>query len=291
MIDSWSPWQIYTDWQPDLNSFKETLDGGQAFCWNSIDEYSYQGVVLNFPLRLRWLENKQVEWSCIPGQNEGAEKLLSTYLGTNKDYRAYYDTLPWRSDSHLKRCIEAYPDLRILGQPDGETLLGFLCSATKQIVQIKEMIQLVRSRFGRPLEDQMNQLPTWADLTTIEESALRACKFGFRAANIHKAAIKIAEEDIDLSALSSQPYEEAKDALCQFPGVGEKVADCTLLFGYHKLEAFPVDTWILKVMNRHYGLDDWSPKQVAHFGRIHFGSYAGLAQQFLFAWERSFGSK
>ena len=82
------------------------------------------------------------------------------------------------------------------------------------------------------------------------------------------------------------PYAAAKERLCELPGVGEKVADCVLLFGAGRLEAFPVDVWILKTMARRYGLEDWRPGQVAQFGRAHFGPGAGLAQQFLFAWER-----
>ena len=73
----------------------------------------------------------------------------------------------------------------------------------------------------------------------------------------------------------------------RLPGVGEKIADCVLLFGADRLEAFPVDTWILRALARRYTLDGWKPAQVAQFGRAHFGPLAGLAQQFLFAWERS----
>ena len=87
------------------------------------------------------------------------------------------------------------------------------------------------------------------------------------------------------------PYPAAKARLLELPGVGEKVADCVLLFGAGKLEAFPVDTWVLKSLARRYGLDDWKPAQVAHFGRTHFGPLAGLAQQYLFAWERKFGGR
>lgn len=290
-LPTWSPWKTYRDWQPDLTSFKETLDGGQAFCWHPLDEHSYEGVVLDIPLRIRWENGDIVSWSCIANQARRAESFLQNYLGDTKTYKNNYDTLPWRSDAHLKRCMEAFPQLRILRQPQGETLLGFLCSATKQIVQIKEMIQLVRDRFGTQLTGNFNQLPTWMELTQVEESALRECKFGFRAANIHKTSLLLKSEDIDLLAFQNLDYRKAKEELCKFPGVGEKVADCVLLFGYHQLEAFPVDTWILKVMTRHYGLEDWSPKQVAHFGRTHFGPYAGLAQQFLFAWERNFGGR
>jgi N-glycosylase/DNA lyase len=76
----------------------------------------------------------------------------------------------------------------------------------------------------------------------------------------------------------------------ELPGVGAKVADCVLLFGAGRLEAFPVDVWILRTLAKRYGLVGWSPDAVAHFGRIHFGPRAGLAQQYLFAWERRFGS-
>ena len=86
------------------------------------------------------------------------------------------------------------------------------------------------------------------------------------------------------------PYAEAKARLLELPGVGEKVADCVLLFGAGKLEAFPVDTWVLKSLARRYGLTGWKPAPVAHFGRTHFGPLAGLAQQYLFAWERRHGA-
>ena len=82
-----------------------------------------------------------------------------------------------------------------------------------------------------------------------------------------------------------------KARLLELPGVGEKVADCVLLFGAGKLEAFPVDTWVLKSLARRYGLTGWKPAQVAHFGRTHFGPLAGLAQQYLFSLERKFGQR
>ena len=87
------------------------------------------------------------------------------------------------------------------------------------------------------------------------------------------------------------PYAAAKARLLELPGVGEKVADCVLLFGAGRLEAFPVDVWVLKSLARRYGLAGWKPAQVAQFGRTHFGPSAGLAQQYLFAWERRQGER
>ena len=183
--------------------------------------------------------------------------------------------------------MERFPSLRILGQPHAETLLGFLCSATKQIVQIKEMLALLRDRFGVSISDLHKSLPTWETLGKIDEFSLRECKFGFRAKNITKTAELLNKAPTFLEGIVLENYTDAKESLCSLPGVGEKIADCVLLFGYQKLEAFPVDTWIIKVMQRHYQLEDWTSKQIAHFGRMHFGRYAGLAQQFLFAWERN----
>ena len=97
--------------------------------------------------------------------------------------------------------------------------------------------------------------------------------------------------NIFLPLVGRLPYGEARMKLCQLPGVGEKIADCVLLFGFNRLEAFPVDTWILKAMRRHYKVGNASPRQAARFGRTHFGESAGLAQQFLFAWERNHSGK
>jgi len=131
-----------------------------------------------------------------------------------------------------------------------------------------------------------HRLPTWPELAAIPEADLRACLLGFRARYIHQTARFLAANPGWLEETETLPYPEAKARLCSLAGVGEKVADCVLLFGAGRLEAFPVDVWILKAMAARYGLQDWRPAQVAHFGRRHFGPLAGLAQQYLFAYER-----
>ena len=199
------------------------------------------------------------------------------------------DTLPWRSDPHLAACLAAFPGLRILRQPFGETLLGFLCSATKQIVQIKQMLALLAERHGAEIAPGFHRLPTWPELAALPETELRACQLGFRARYIAETARIVAAQPGWLAETEALPYPAAKARLCALPGVGEKVADCVLLFGAGRLEAFPVDTWILKTMARRYGLDGWKPAHVAQFGRAHFGPLAGLAQQYLFGWERQQG--
>ena len=278
---SWTP----LDHSPRLTAatLAELVDGGQAFRWQHQPDGTWRGIWNNHVVHLRLTSDGALEWSSLSAHTGPA---LATYL-FGHDTATAIDALPWRSDPHLARCLAAFPGLTILRQPFGETLLGFLCSATKQIVQIKQMITLLAERHGAIITPGINRLPRWTELAAIPETELRACLLGFRARYIHQTAQFIAANPGWLEETEAAPYAEAKTRLMSLPGVGEKVADCVLLFGAGKLEAFPVDTWIIKAMARRYGLDGWTPAQIAHFGRTHFGTHAGLAQQYLFAYERA----
>lgn len=289
---SWSEWQPLAGLPPlSADVLRETIDGGQAFRWNAQADGSWLGQWRDHIVALKRADDGRVLWSAPAARATSTPAALARYFGADRDFAALTDTLPWRSDLHLARCLAAYPGLRILRQPFGETLLGFLCSATKQIVQIKQMVALLAERHGRPLAGcpQSRALPTWTELAAIPESELRACLLGFRARYIAETARFLAAHPGWLEETEAAPYALAKERLCKLPGVGEKVADCVLLFGAGRLEAFPVDTWILKALARRYGLDGWKPAQVAQFGRAHFGELAGFAQQFIFAWERAQG--
>jgi N-glycosylase/DNA lyase len=290
---SWSPWHRV----PGLPSvtpavLAETLNGGQAFRWHEIEPGVWEGVWSDNVARLRLGDEGQIEWSAPEAIAHRVGPSVSHYLGGDTDFTVATDAVPWRSDAHLAKCIAAFPGLRILRQPFGETLLGFLCSATKQIVQIKQMVALLATRHGRRIEGTtFYQLPTWEELAGTPEIALRQCLLGFRARYISETARYLAERRDWLQETAALPYPAAKTRLCELPGVGEKVADCVLLFGAGRLEAFPVDVWILKTLAKRYELHGWKPAQLTQFGRAHFGPYAGLAQQFLFAWERRFGGR
>lgn len=329
ILPEWSGWQPLAGWQPTPATLAETLDGGQSFRWASVSQPQrrlrdwprvrsseqqgtptpvadgdignplvWTGTWSDCVVQLR-LNDAALEWRAPAALQTTVASALPRYLALDTDWDTLTDSLPWRSDAHLAQCIAAFPGLRLLRQPFGETLLGFLCSATKQIVQIKQMVALLAGRHGAPIcrvafgdaALQSNRLPTWPELATIPERDLRACLLGFRARYIAETARSLAARPGWLEETGALPYLAAKARLMELPGVGEKVADCVLLFGAAKLEAFPVDTWVLKSLARRYGLAGWKPAQVAHFGRTHFGPLAGLAQQYLFAWERKFGGR
>jgi N-glycosylase/DNA lyase len=157
------------------------------------------------------------------------------------------------------------------------------------------MLALVAERHGAPLlpspisplPSPVCRLPTWPELAAVPEADFRSCLLGFRAKFISQTARFLAAHPGWLEETETLPYADAKVRLCSLPGVGEKIADCVLLFGAGRLEAFPVDTWILQTLARRYGLAGWRPAPLAQFGRAHFGPLAGLAQQYLFAYERA----
>ncbi|ACB75263.1 DNA-3-methyladenine glycosylase family protein [Opitutus terrae] len=311
----WSEWQRL----PSAETFSprvlaEILDGGQAFRWQRTSDVTWLGQFGDGVVRIALTAEGQLAWSSPSSLTAHVGPALVAYLDLARDSRTLADTLPWRSDAHLARCLETFPGLRILRQPFGETLLGFLCSATKQIVQIKQMVALLADRHGAPVlpttadrsslanraaalgdpstlnpqpSTPFHRLPTWPELAAVSEAELRACLLGFRARYIHQTAQFLAAHPGWLAETEALPYAAAKDRLCSLPGVGEKVADCVLLFGAGRLEAFPVDVWIIKTMAARYGLQGWKPAQIAQFGRVHFGPLAGLAQQYLFAYERA----
>lgn len=279
-----------------LRVWQELLDGGQAFRWNKLTSDSnttlWQGIWAHNAVRICIGEGHPATVSYLIKEAQhlaSARSALLNYLAHERAWLHICNHLPFRSDAVLANAMESFPGLRILRQPFGEALLGFLCSSTKQILQIKQICEQLAQRFGTPIGNGIFAMPEWSRLATVSEMALRECGLGYRARYIAGTAAVLKEYPSWLSEVEAMPYTQAKERLLQLPGVGEKIADCVLLFGCGRLEAFPVDTWILKIMSNAYQLDGWTPAQVAHFGRVHFGPCAGLAQQFLFAHARSIG--
>lgn len=270
----------------DRQSFYETFDGGQSFAWVRSDSF-IEGTVLEHSFRLKLNQNKIVFSIPRSSKPEKAQAVLANYLATDSDFEAMRARFPWRSDPILSQAINAFPHLRILRQPLSETLLGFLCSSSKQITQIKEILSLSAKKYGQAISSNQYALPTWEQLARISETNLRQLKLGYRARYISQTAQFIQAHPEWLEQLTKLDTAQAKNELTRLPGVGEKIADCVALFALSKMDAFPIDTWIEKILTRAYGLHGYSKAQLAQFSQIHFGPDAGYAQQFLFAAARA----
>lgn len=289
-----TPRAQWSDWAPlglthhfDAASLAETLEGGQAFRWRRQNEAdAWLGIFAEHVVQLRLSSGGALHFRAVTDATR-AREALHRYLAMAPQLDAALARLPLASDTVLARAVAACPGLILLRQPFAETLLGFILSSTKRIPQIRQLCETLAERFGPALAPGIHGLPTWDTLATVGELALRRCALGFRAGYVHETAQFLAANPGWLAQVEGLPYPEAKAALVTLPGVGEKVADCVLLFGAGRLEAFPVDVWILKTLAANYGLAGWQPAQLAQFGRVHFGPLAGLAQQYLFAHARA----
>ncbi len=284
----WSPWTPWED-GPRLppRSLAETLDGGQAFRWNRAAD-GFEGLWDRFRVRLKPVRGDRLAISTPPGEDPAACRLaLARYFALGTDFDALADALPWRSDPVLRTAVEAFPGLRILRQPPGETLFCFLCSSTKRIPQIKAACAAVAADLGEDPGHGGRTLPSWPALASAGEARLRAAKLGYRALYVHQTAQILAARPDLPGTLASAETGDARQILMALPGVGRKIADCVLLFALGRLEVFPVDTWVFRILEEAYGLRGWKPEQLQLFARAHFGPSAGLAQQFLFAAARA----
>jgi N-glycosylase/DNA lyase len=258
-----------------------TLTSGQAFSWKRTATGHWRGWIDRRPC-LVWLHGDALR-AVGPGLTRDA---VSTYFGLNLPIREIFATFP--SDPWLDKARAFAPGLRILRQEPWETLCNFICSSLKQIVQIEQINLELRRAFGEKLADDLYAYPDAARLAETTETQLRACRLGFRARHLHVAASQIASSEILLDRLGTLSTNDAREQLMRVRGVGEKVANCILLFAYGRAEAFPIDVWVERVLRRLYFKNSQRVQleRLRAFADSHFGPYRGYAQQFLFHWIR-----
>jgi N-glycosylase/DNA lyase len=264
-----------------------TLNSGQAFRWQKHCE-TWTGVIGH-----NWVRLRSEPGAIVAETSEGVSdwSWLVNYLQLNVDLPALLRTFP--EDEPMRAAVNACRGLRLLRQDPWECLASFILSSTKQIVQIRQIIGMLCERFGEPL--QANQpspivysFPSPARLAQVTEAELRACKMGFRAPYLLAAAKAIDNGALELAGLHSLPVDAARIELTRLSGVGRKIADCVLLFGYGAQTAFPIDVWIAKALRELY-FPRRKPnlQRLQDFAATHFGPHSGYAQQYLFHYMRT----
>jgi len=264
-----------------------TLSSGQVFRWRA-DNGSWIGVIGSHWVRLRADETSIHAETAEPVSDW---TWLSDYLQLDLDLKQVLESFP--EEEPMRAAVAACRGLRLLRQDPWECLASFILSSTKQIVQIQQIVSQVCTRFGERIAVPADHAPEFsfpsaARLAELGESELRACKMGFRAPYLLGAARQVAGGQVDLNSLRRLPVEQARSALMQLPGVGEKIAHCVLLFAYGFQRAFPVDVWVIKALRQLYFRGRRVKiRRLQEFGETHFGQNAGYAQQYLFHYMRT----
>ncbi len=272
------------------------FDCGQCFRFdrveNSIHRVEYSGVAFG---RVVSFAQDADELYIYNSTQEDFENIWREYLCLDTDYSeidrrllSLCDSIPFSEAVHYGNGI------RILAQEPTETVISFIISQNNNIPRIKGMIERLSRSLGEPISicEEMEKhlsgrsslctFPTAEALNRLGVEGLFAAKTGFRAKYIFDATERLLSGDIDTNKLLSlESTAEGLEYLCKIKGVGPKVASCILLFACKRYDAFPVDVWIKKAMTRYFPETDFSPEI--------FGEYAGIAQQYLFYYERYLG--
>jgi len=262
----------------DLES---TLSSGQAFSWKRSDDGRWRGWIDRRPC-LVWSQGDALR---VVGSGITRE-VVTHYFGLDLPVREIFASFP--NDPWLEKARAFAPGLRLLRQEPWETLCNFICSSLKQIVQIEQINHELRRAFGDEVWPGLHSFPDASRLALATETKLRACRLGFRARHLFVAARQVASSEVSLDRIATLPTDEAREQLMRIQGVGEKVANCILLFAYGRNEAFPIDVWVERVLRRLYfhGNQRVKHERLVSFAETHFGPYRGYAQQFLFHWIR-----
>ena len=267
-------------------SLRETLECGQVFRWKK-NHGAYYGTIRNTAVKIEQYRNKLL-FETFP---RGREHLIEDYFRLDDDFDEILDSL--KQDPVLWPALKQHLGLRLVRQEPFECLISFITSAASNIPRINQCLNSIAQAFGEPIGDLdgiiLYSFPTPEMLSQVGEEELNVCNLGYRAKHIHQASQIIT--DSELSMIRKMPYERAKKMLMELPGVGPKVADCVLLFSMDKLEAFPVDVWIKRIMEELYfeGRKTTESK-IREFAMEHFGQYAGYAQQYLYHYHRTTSS-
>jgi len=272
-----------------------TLCCGQVFRWEKLGEWWF-GVVGDRVLKVRQID-EVLEFQNVENG------FVSHYFSLDHDLQRIGSEIG--KDDHIKSAAKEFWGLRLIRQEPWECLISFICATYKSVAAIRQMLLRLSMRFGEKTIFEgydFYVFPTPENLARATLKDLESCGLGYRSKYVHETSKSIHGNEYDLAALRKMPYEQAKRELIQFPGVGPKVADCVCLFSLDKLDAFPVDVRVRRMILRHYSehfpdvlvkklakeksFSNSEYETISRFGRNYFGKYAGYAQEYLYHYER-----
>ena len=263
-------------------SLKYTLESGQSFRWNRIDD-AYYGVVEGRILKICQAGTTLCVESSTPEDTTTFAPFLRHYLDLDRDVPKILAEVD--KDAYMHRTIEKLWGMRILNQELWETVASFILSQNNNVSRIRGIIRRLSERFGEQLRlggyvDY--SFPNPEVLAATTEEALLACGTGYRASYLREAAAAVVSGELALTVVKEMSYPEAKRELMHRKGIGEKVADCICLFSLGHLAALPIDVWIKRIFETLYLCRRATYHEIREFAHIYFGDSVGYAQQYLF---------
>lgn len=264
---------------------------GQCFRWNKQKNGSYTGVFRSNVINVKKEASKVIFRGISSGD---IKEECMEYFDLDRDYEDIKNKLS-KVDDNLKNSIEYGNGIRLLNQDLWETLISFIISANNNIPRIKGIIERLSQNYGNKIvwnNEEYYTFPTPEELSKASVSDLRKLGLGFRDVRVYETTKIINDNKQKLQELENEKdVNVLREKLLEFPGVGPKVADCIMLFSTLKrLEVFPIDVWVRRVMNELYIKNEDETKvnkrEIENLAKEKYGNLAGIAQQYLFYWRR-----
>ena len=270
----------------DINN---SINSGQVFLWEKNETYWYgingQDVLkINKNGEIKSILNSKTDFF---RKNDNIEEIIKSIS----------------KDKTVKKAVKEYEGLRIFKQDPFQCMISFIISSNSNIQKIKSSLEKVTKKFGTKVKIEGKEFFVFPKPEKIAKASIdqiKTCGVGYRASFIKEAAQMVVLKKIDFEYLKKCDYQEAKKNICRIPGIGNKVADCIMLFSLNKLEAFQLDTWMIKILEKYYSKEfkiETKTITQKQYELLHekivdyFGPYCGYAQQFLFKMEREKNDK
>jgi len=266
-----------------------SINSGQVFLWKK-DRNSWYGIdgsnvfaIREYPQKIETLNGNK-----------------SDFFRESDDLEKIFQSI--RRDKIVAKAIEKFPGLRLMRQDPFQCYISFIVSSNSNIPKIKQVLWNLCIKFGNAIKFDGKEFflfPEPEKLANAPIDVLRNCGLGYRAEFVKKSSLAVTSGIIDFEFLKRADYNDAKESLKNVFGIGDKVADCIMLFSLEKLEAFPLDIWMQRILEKYYSdiFDFKKTLTERNYNLLHekivkhFGPFAGYSQQFLFKMERDLNQK
>ncbi len=299
----------YSYFNPEIS-----INSGQTFLWDKHGS-SWYGIYGEYVLKLFDSRSaalvKKIEFNIDDNKDEIQFSSFPQFPSWERRVFRLDDDISrifssFSNDTLVSELISKYPGLRLMRQEPHQCMISFACASNTNIFMIRRMLKNLSRKFGTKVivdDKKFFTFPSAERLNRTSDEELRLCGLGYRTKAVKAVAESIVNGSLNIHSLSRLSYYDAKNELLKVYGIGNKVADCILLFSLDKLEAFPIDVWIARVLYQNYRwLFDNNDKNFSRrdrkvFGekiaaheykilsknaRDYFGKYCGYAQQYLY---------
>ena len=268
----------------------DTINSGQIFLW---ENYKNTWFIVNGH-NVIVVDQKQFE-------NITLTKETKEFFRADDDIKKILKNIT--RDKIVKKAVKHYPGLRITRQDPFQCCISFIISANSNIPNIRTSLQKLCKKFGRKIRFEKKEFFTFPSPKMLGNATLhelQECGLGYRSKYVLDTSRTVVSGETNFDELKKSNYQECRESLLKLPGIGGKVADCIMLFSLEKLNAFPLDTWVTKILEKYYSNKFCMDKKTISKKRYekihqqvldHFGSFAGYSQQFLFKMERDLNAK